>query len=81
MLLLTCFTLPIGMEHGTDTDPMARLLGGGLDYICLDALQFGIIHERGRSFLSGEVCNVYYIFIVYCLFTTSHSTRTPLLED
>jgi hypothetical protein len=26
-------------------------------------------------------CNVYYIFIVYCLFTTSHSTRTPLLED
>jgi hypothetical protein len=69
------------MEHGTDTDSMARLLGGGLDYICLDALQFGIIHERGRSFLSGEVCNVYYIFIVLYLFTTSHSTRTPLLED
>jgi len=52
------------MEHGTDTNSMARLLGGGIDYICLDALQFGIIHERRRSFLSGEVCNVYYIFIV-----------------
>jgi hypothetical protein len=27
------------------------------------------------------VLHMYYIFIVYCLFTTSHSTRTPLLED
>jgi hypothetical protein len=25
VLLLTCFTLPIGMEHGTDTNSMARL--------------------------------------------------------
>jgi hypothetical protein len=25
VLLLTCFTLPIGMEHGTYTDSMARL--------------------------------------------------------
>ena len=69
------------MEHGTDTDPMARLLGGGLDYNSLDALRFGIIHEHGRSFLSGEVCNVYYIFIVYLLFATSNSTKTPILED
>ena len=25
VLLLTCFTLPIGMEHGTNIDPMTRL--------------------------------------------------------